>query len=71
MLYNSIPLYYTDVNSILVCGLPEDGEEFAKTFNHSVKWRTRRKKHTLAGKCKIGLAVFQFFERERFALVDF
>ena len=59
MLYNSIPLYCTDVTSTLACWLPEDAEEFAENLQpFSEIENAQEKARTFVGKCTIDLAVF-------------
>ena len=64
MLYNSIPLYCTDVTSTLACWLPEDAEEFAENLQPFSQMENAQEKTHFRWNMQSFLAVFQFFERD-------
>ena len=70
MLYNSIPLYCTDVNSILVCWLSEAAEEFAENLQPFSQMENAQEKAHFRWKMQNRFGCLSIF-RERFALVDF
>ena len=70
MLYNSIPLYCTDVTSTLACGLPEDGEEFAENLQPFSQMENAQEKAHFRWKMQNRFGRLSIFW-ERFALVDF
>ena len=64
LLVTLITPLYIDVTCTLTCQLPEDREELQNNFTYSAKKKTHRKIHAFHRKCRIVLAVFQYFFSE-------
>ena len=70
MLYNSIPLYCTDVTSTLACWLPEDAEELAENLHLFSQIENARENAHFHWKMQNRVGCDSIFWK-RFALVDF